>query len=492
MVNVPFNRDTNALIQRGVIQKPGFYGSQELKPSNDTFNQAVQIGAQLVGFALGLKNNPLPPSNYARTQNNYILTQNEKNAVTNISTQLASYGVIPYDALETFFYILAANQSYNDLVTISNCIGIPELGDQQYIQNIIGITQIQSIYKVGYLAQGVASINNTYGSRFGQAQQYADPNQGSYGGVLSAANLGTNLGVIGPAILGNAYNNTGWGGPLSQSPQLSLSSITGAVTNYQSLANGGGSLPPTTISALLNPAATVQQSASLVGGNLIGGLLNQSPLGGALGQFGQLGGIVAGLLLGKSGGNALGGFMSEIVLGQRLSTSKLANNPMLTPPSYAGKSFFGEAPVALPAVDQVFCRKVGAFGSTQGGNGVVSFGMQNFASFGGSQPIASVISRLLTGSSVVPPTNTYYGQQVNTLINNSCNQMNVPTSSNIEMRRADNSIPFMLSLSAVSIGENFSPFGSSAFTGGWKLAASTANDIQKYNPQYLQACRTSL
>jgi hypothetical protein len=60
------------------------------------------------------------------------------------------------------------------------------------------------------------------------------------------------------------------------------------------------------------------------------------------------------------------------------------------------------------------------------------------------------------------------------------------------MRRSDNAIPFMIGMSATIVGENFSPFGSSPFTDGWKLASSTANDIQKTVPQYLEACRTSL
>lgn len=196
--------------------------------------------------------------------------------------------------------------------------------------------------------------------------------------------------------------------------------------------------------------------------------------------------------MGKTGGQALGGFMSEVITGNRISTSKLANNPMLTAPSYAGKAFFGESPVSLPAVDQVFCRKVGAFGTMSGGGGVVSFGMQNFASFGGALSIASVVSRMMTGSTTPPSPTTFFGQQIASMTSNLCNNLNVPTTSDIEMRRSDNAIPFMLGMSAVMVGENFSPFGSRPFTSGWRLASSTANDVQKYNPRFLETCRTSL
>jgi len=50
----------------------------------------------------------------------------------------------------------------------------------------------------------------------------------------------------------------------------------------------------------------------------------------------------------------------------------------------------------------------------------------------------------------------------------------------------------MLGFSGAMAGETFSPFGSSPFTNGWKLASSAANDIQRYNPQFLATCRTSL
>jgi hypothetical protein len=165
---------------------------------------------------------------------------------------------------------------------------------------------------------------------------------------------------------------------------------------------------------------------------------------------------------------------------------------MLTPPSYAGKSFFGEAPVALPAVDQLFSRRVGAFGTSQGGSGVVSFGMQNFASMGGSLPISSMVTRMITGSPIAPPSTTFFGAQIATMTTNVCSNLNVPVTSNIEMRRSDNAIPFMMGFSAAMVGENFSPFGSKPITQGWSLAASSANDIQKYNPLYLRTCQSSL
>ena len=490
MVDTPINKDTAALIQRGIIQQPGYYGNQELKTSNDLFNNAVNIGAQLSGFASVLQN-ITAPANYQRTNDNYILTTLEKQTIANKSRELSSYGVVPYDVLSNFFYILAASENYNDLQYISGVVNIPEMDNPNLVRNINGICSLPDIYKVGYLANGVASVNQTYSSLYSGIQQYSDSSQSSIGGVLNSANLGIALGVIGPILLNNAYRSNTFTGPLSSTPSLSDVAITNTINSLISVTLG----PQTNIdklNAVSNPTYDIQSYATSVGASLIGNLLNQTPLGGSLGSLGALGGIAAGFLLSQTGGNSMGGLMSELLTGKRITTSKRANNPMLTPPSFAGKSFFGESPISMPAIDQVFCRKVGAFGNVNGGSGVVSFGMQNFSSFGGGMAIGSVVSKLMTGSPELPSPNSFFGQHVGEMVGNVCNVLNVPITSSIEMRRSDNAIPFMLGFSGAMAGETFSPFGSSPFTDGWKLASSIGNDLQRYNPQFLITCQTSL
>lgn len=484
--------DVAALIQRGVIQQPGFYGNQELKASNDQFNTATQIGGMLAGPAMLLKSAGPAPSDYVRTEKNYKLTQKEIESIENKSRELASFGVIPYDALEKFFYILASITSLESLKYIADTVNIPELANQRYIRNILAVLQIPNISNIGYLSQAVYSIDKRYANQYISMQQYDDPTRNSNSDTLGAAALGLSLGVIGASIIGTAFNVNQNPGTnyLKAAPDLSQSSITNAVNTYAGLA--AGTLSAVQLASVTNPAVATQGLATLAGASAIASLLSQSPLGGALSSLGALGGIAAATLLGKGGGLAIGGMMSEVLTGKRIDTSTRAKNPMLTAPSYAGKSFFGEAPVSLPAIDQLFCRRVGAFGTNQGGTGVVSFGMQNFASMGGSIPISSMVSRMITGSPVAPPSTTFFGQQVSQMTTNLCSNMNVPVDSMIEMRRSDNAIPFMLGMNATMMGENFSPIGSKPIMQGWQLASSTANDIQKYNPQYLRACQTSL
>lgn len=499
-----FSSDTAALIQRGVVQQPGFYGSQEMSESNQTFNNAVGIASNVSGFANVLKNQAPAPTGYKRTKENYILTTLERQAITNKANQLAGYGVVPYDCLENFFYILAALDNENDLLYISNTVGIPELGQPRYVRNIRGICNIADIYKIGYLAQGVSSVNQRYASRFNQVQIYADPQQSYYSDINTSVSLSSQLGVLGPIVLSAATYAAGSGSYLSGAPSLTKTAISTAINAAGYFFGGstfsspgssygvGNSLPPTTISAILNPSATIASQLGTGVGGALTSLLGATPLGGALASLGPLGGIAVSALLNQSGGMALGGFMSEVITGTRIKSSQLANNPMFIPPSYAGKAFFGEAPVALPAIDQVFCRSIGAFGTNAGGTGTMSFGMQNFASFGGGMSVSSLVSNLLTGSFTPPAVNTYYGSLIDQNIANVCSVLNVQATSNIEPRRSDNAIPFMIGFGAAVIGETFNPIGSTPFTDGWKLAASTGNDIQRYNPQYLETCRTSL
>ena len=415
----------------------------------------------------------------------------EKQAIERKSHELASFGMVPYDTLETFFYILAGIESPYDMQYVSSVTGIDELYDPMYVRNINAVCAIPSIYKVGYLANGVASINQRYAGQYGNVDYYGNYAQSSTGNIISNVNYSNNLGVIGMVALSVASNFNGFSGPLARAPSLSsysISSSVGALSSYST----GASMSPQFYSAVLNPTATTKNYATLAGQKAIGSLLNMTPIGGAMGSFGALGGVVAGMLLGQSGGNAVGGYMSQVLFGQRMRSSQIANNPMLVPPSYAGRAFFGEAPISFPATDQVFCRRVGSYGSMNGGTGVVAFGMQNFGSFGGAMTVASLVSNLILGSSEPPPPTTYMGQQMQLTTGQIASILNVQPFSTIEPRRSDNSIPFLLGMSAAIVGETFSPFGSKPFTEGWRLAASTGNDVQKYHPRYLEVARTSL
>lgn len=388
--------DTAALVQKSVISQPGFYGDPSLKDSTASFGQAVGICTSLAGAAASLMNSKAP-SNYKRTPTGpYYLTQAEKDAIDRKASELSLVGVVPYDTLKTFFGILASLQNITELAYVADVVGIPEMNNVTLIRNIRGILDLRDIYKVGYLANGVASVIQAFSGNFSGAQS---------AGSQGAAN------------------------------------IMGAINKIAKIAGA---------------AAAVGQLAEQVGGL------------------------------------AIGNYMSELLTGERLKTQQIARNPSLTPPSYQGKAFFGEAGVGIPAVDEMFCRRVGAFSQESGSNGSVSFGFQNFASFAGGMSMGSLITKMTLGTSVIPPAATAIGLQVTNMISNVSSVLNVATNAVVELRRSDNAIPFMIGLASGIAGQTQCPFNSSVFTEGWKVASSVGNDLQRYNPQYLATCRTSL
>lgn len=388
--------DMAALVQKSVVSQPGFYGNPALKDSTASFSQAVGICAGLAGSASALLNTNAP-ANYKRTsQGPYYLTQAEKDAIDRKSNEISQIGVVPYDTLRTFFGILAALQDINELAYVAGVVGIPELNNITLVRNIRGILSLQDIYKVGYLANGVASVIQAFSGNFSGAQS---------------------------ASAGGASN------------------IMGAINKIAKIAGAAASI-------------------------------------GALAE--------------QVGGCAIGNYMSELLTGERLKTQQIARNPSLTPPSYQGKAFFGEAGVGIPAVDEMFCRRVGAFSEESGSNGSVSFGFQNFASFGQGLSMASMIAKMTIGTTVIPPAATAIGTQVTNMISNVSSVLNVGTNTIVEPRRSDNAIPFLIGLASGIAGQTQCPFNTKTFTEGWKVASSVGNDIQRYNPQYLATCRTSL
>jgi hypothetical protein len=78
------------------------------------------------------------------------------------------------------------------------------------------------------------------------------------------------------------------------------------------------------------------------------------------------------------------------------------------------------------------------------------------------------------------------------MISNVSNVLNVATAATLELRRADNAIPFLIGLASGIAESEKCPFSTKHFTGGWQLASSVGNDVQRQQPLYLQACRTSL
>jgi len=196
-------------------------------------------------------------------------------------------------------------------------------------------------------------------------------------------------------------------------------------------------------------------------------------------------------VLSMTGGRVTSSTMTELNMGQRLPPSVICNNPLMQPPSFAGRAFFGEGMTPRMSVDQMFCRRIATYPSSISGSGLQSFQMQNFSSLGGAISLASMISRITIGVAT-PPITGALGNMINNKVATIASLLGVAATSNIEPRRSDNAIPFQIAASAGLINDIKSPFSTNVFSSGWRTASSVGNDLQRISPQFLRTAQTSL
>ena len=541
--------DMVAMKQKGFLQEKGFFGDQSMTNENTAFNNVVGIAAALTGLARTVASTSKPLTAQRQKYNNYFLYDNEKEVLRNKAIQISSIGIIPYDVIEEFLYILVTVDNLADMYYISTVVGIPELNDRNIIREPILILGIPALYKVGYLANGVASINMQFGAKFNNLE-VADHTSHPLNTLLGAAaakspikqfptiNIAISLvqDIISqvalttaitqlPTFSGSAFNSLP--PALKQVQMASLSTIAGQSLNLNAMVNSTNSILKGS-NVLSLSAVTVQlerlnrQTRDM--SNFTTQLSSVSTIAATAGKCGDIGGQMgkitsmstniaslagnilslvqniagpgnigagANIMFGKMGGYMPSGTMAKLALGQGLPPSVMCKNPMMTPPSFSGKAFFGEGAASHGAVDQIFCKRIGAFPKNECGSANMSFGLQNHGSFGGDTSLTSMVSRTLLGVNIPPSVGILADIVVAKTLNLS-NLLNVPTTSAISARRSDHSIPYMTAMGAVLVDDTKSPFPVDDHASGWKLASSAANEVQRYNPQYLSVCASSL
>lgn len=577
---IAINKDTTALKHKGSIHEDGESGDQDLKNSTQAFKNAVGSAAGLLGAAMIIKS-LIPNSKPRHPVNNYYLTQSEKTLLQRKASEFAAIGIVPYDSLEEFLYILVTIDNYEDLSYISRVTGIDDLDDRRLVREPSLILQLNDLYKVGYLANGVSSITKQFSSSFYGVSQATDHSSSINGALLGVASFSSSplgalanvygaqaavsaLGLKGPeatlaaaallsagsiaqfpginiisslvsgiagdlattagitALLGTP---SGFGGTAGQIAQLggvasSLSSISAQTLNASGVIASQGIASTGPISAAMMSLSKQMRSVS----NHTNQLSSITTIAGTAGKTGDVSnqlakvnsmtaGLVSGMgnitsllggitgpgnisasagMLQRVGGLATSGVLSKLVLGQSVPPSVTCRNPMMQPPSYAGRAFFGEGMTPRMSVDQMFCRRIATFPSNPAGSGLMSFQMQNFGSFGGGGLSITNMLSLVTLGTPVAPTGGSLGLQIASLASNISSIMGGPVSSIVDVRRSDNAIPFMIATSAALTGDTRCPFSTSVFSTGWKVAASVGNDLQRHAPQFLEAARTSL
>jgi hypothetical protein len=533
---LPTTPDTIALERKGKVSPISPTSDKSIAESTESFNGAVNSALAFVNIANSLKSRIPPADNSPPTRQNYYLTDVMKELLRKRASEFSSFGVVPFDVLEDFLYVLVSIDNINDMKIISDVVGIPELNDERMIRNPSIILNLRDLFKIGYIANGLACLTKRFASQYQSVANAGDSSESKYAGLLSQDSSG-NLSFS------------------SLKDIISLGgNLTSSIGSLQSLTStfGTGSVPNfvTQISNLPNVINSVLSSATSIEGilkNLMSDnihqllpqmkqitdiiaqaklltkmsenlkdvtLANEDPLVGDVqmqlakistkvtevqSKLTEVMGVISSVKPPDGAGNIaqnlddrdpgkfIGNFLSSIVMGQAIPSTIAANNPLLQSPSYAGKAFFGESGISLPAIDQLFNKRIAAFAESIQAAGTNSFSLQNFASFGGGQNLNTIISKMLTGSG-----NNVTSPNVSNIVNNAANILNVAENAIVEMRRSDNAIPLMISLSAAISNDKFTPFGIDVFANGYKLASSVANDVQKLDPKYLEAARTSL
>ena len=571
------SQSTASLKQKGYLQEKGFFGDQSLTNENKAFNNVVDLAVGVTALALTVKGITKPTGTRNKI-NNYYVYDNERSLLQQRAQQIASIGVVPYDVIEEFLYILITVDNYDDMYYISTVVGIPELNNRNIVREPARILSIKNLYKCGYLANGVASINMQYGTKYNAFSvqdhqsspfstlqnlaviggQPVSPEAAAIaalaGGTSAIATAGgllnpvlSNFPVVGIAtsLIGDIASQIGqitgitalfssFGtipgeigkladialiGQFSQLSSLTsnLNSMVSSTTSVLSQSGVASMLPVVgslnqlvrqvrdmshhteQLASITTLPATIGKKTDITGQmnkvlslslNITSLINTITSVVGAIKGPGAVG-LPANLMMNKLGGTAPSGIITQLTLGQRIPPSVLYKNPQMVNPSYAGKAFFGEASSAQCAIDQVFCKRIGAFPTNNSGGATQAFGMQNFASFGGSTSLSSMVSRALLGTPTVP-TSGILADLVGTKVANLANLLNVATTSVMECRRSDHSIPVMAAMSSVLVDDTKSPFPMDVHNESWKLASSVGNEVQRYNPGFLSTCSTSL
>lgn len=512
------------LIEKGFVEQPSAMDDVSQKNENAAFNNAVNLAFSFFGQANAVRNRSVSGS----TSTEFKLTEEELRLLRKKAREFSEFGFVPVDVLEDFLFVLCTIREYQDLEYIALTVGIDDLLNPDIIRIPMRILNKPNLYKIGFIANGLSILTKEFATNLQRSAEATDQGSSNFGG-FNTKNLPSFGGIQGIQGLGSTISNIQ--GTLSQQvqdfgsgstsdlfsqiqnipsvlPNLleNIEQLSEQFKNLSSLNIGALKQTSKKISDLVQRAKYIEKLTEQLGDiselaseeQLVGDVREQlskvnSKTQDLQNRYNEVLSEIANTsppenineLLGQVGIEKESDIMFhylKTVLGQAPPIQMLSNNPTLKKPTEIGKRLFGQLPSTIPAIDQSFARRIAVFSDPTNSAGTQSFEMQNFGSFGGSQTLTSSIQSILGSSN----------SQVENVINNVGNILGSATNANIELRRSDNAIPLMIGLTSALAGEVNSPFPTSTFNNGWKLATSVGNYVQDRNPEFLKACRERL
>lgn len=174
----------------------------------------------------------------------------------------------------------------------------------------------------------------------------------------------------------------------------------------------------------------------------------------AAAALGGLAGAAAAAWLDESNSteDRVGAFLSYVLFGKRMPTTKIAKNPNLQKPSYIGKAFMCESATPMAAVDQIIPKLVAVFPKESAGAGVPAFNMMNLGSLKKGVTLLQAVSLSQLGT-LTPPSSGSTLTALNQMVTNVGGVLGIASSSlattKLDIFRPDTMIPFMSAMNTI-------------------------------------------
>lgn len=526
MADIEIDEELLGRMRKGLVSIRGPYTDMQMTQSMANFSSAVGSAYQSSTSAKGLKNSTSSTPRNKTT--NYYLTKEEKNLIAVRAGQFATPGIVPYDVLEDFLYVLCYVDDYPTMKMVSDVTGVIGLDSAAILREPIQILNVEDLGKIGYLANGLAALTKQLDSeRFPQGATAAQSDSSSYSGISQMISSGNPMSAF-PG-LGNITSMFG-----------QITSVLGTVQSLTSSFSSDGNVA-TKISTISDVVSQVQTALTAATStfNVSGknNIINSFPIMSQLSQLvvattnitddlesmksvqtsnsypkdkvddmnialkdfntdlndiaskatallSSLSGILppqtknialAAETLTKnlSGGAVPSEFLVGEILGQQIPQNILAKNPMSLAPSNIAQTFFGASLATtmhyrdgkqFPAVP------ISIFMSAASGAATSAFGMQNSSAMGGAMSLQSAVSTIL--GNVPSAVASMHASNVS-------NVLGAAATATTELRRSDNAIPIMIALATSFANDTSCPFPTSVFSEGWKIASAVGNMLQK-------------
>jgi hypothetical protein len=526
MPNIEVDGDFAGRLKKGLVSIKGPYTDMQMTQQMANFSSAVNSAHKVSGSSSSLKTSTsVSPRNKTT---NYYLTEEEKKLLARRATEFSRPGIVPYDVLEDFLYVLCYIDDYPNMKMVADVTGVTGLDNASILREPIVILNVPDLAKISYLANGLAALTKKLDSeRFPQSTSASQNETSSYSGIANMISSGmpmasfpglqnivstltqvttlmstvqsltstfssdgnvatkissiTNVANQITSLVQSATSTMSLGGKnnITQSIPLlnNLSAISMTVNNVtrslQTLeeVQSSNSYPKSKVDDINVSLKDFFDQLTSISSNLSSVLSSMSGL--LPPQTKNVALAAETLTKNLSGGAVPSSFLVGEILGQQIPQNILAKNPLSMAPSFVAKALFGASSVITthyrdgkqyPAVP------IAIFMSAASGAATSAFGMQNSSSMGGSTTLQSAVSTILGN---VP------SSVAEMHVSNVSNLLGAAATAVTELRRSDNAIPIMIGLATSFSNDTSCPFPTSVFSEGWKIASAAGNMLQK-------------